>query len=285
MTEKSTALNDLEEISLKIEAELPDELNQLVSFRCDEQTGNLIVDWAVELPAGDLKLLTDVVAAYGGSFVNIKDASGAERTCFSIPKNQPPPAIPEKKTEGQPADLQLKQQSPLAIHQSKYCSSCTDHATCNPRTPGGRERLNLCFKVMELQYLDFIAERLHKITLSQEANDKLLTQILSRPVQTQFGVAASPQQTSPVSKSVTVPRDTRPLHGHVDMGIVWTYEVGSRGNYEKAVEKDNNTSDEYFQLHEWVADAEKPFKDGYFYWVFTQGPSAIGRKKTHRGGK
>ena len=111
MSEKS-AISDkvLGELALKIESELPEELNQFITFRQDEKTQNLIVDWNVQLPPGDLKLLTDVVAAYGGSFVNLK-VGNEDRGCFLVPRNQPPPAIPaeaslEKKTENpEPAAL------------------------------------------------------------------------------------------------------------------------------------------------------------------------------------
>jgi hypothetical protein len=114
----------LAELAVKFEAELPEELLQFVTFRQDEKAQNLIVDWSVELASGDLKLLTDVVVAYGGSFVNLKDTLGKDRGCFIVPKSQPSPAV-SPKINSEPStpsvDKSIKQQSPLSIHQDKHC--------------------------------------------------------------------------------------------------------------------------------------------------------------------
>ena len=146
------------ELALKIEAELPEEIVRFVTFRPDEEGKNLVVDWSVELAPEDLKLLTDVVTGYCGSFVNLKESNGKDRGCFSVPRNQPPPAIPSpvqtkearkssliKPQENQASLAQpMKQQSPLTIFQGNYCGSCADQATCTPRTAAGWERLAIC---------------------------------------------------------------------------------------------------------------------------------------------
>ena len=228
MSEKS-AISDkvLGELALKIESELPEELTRFITFRQDEKTQNLIVDWSVQLPPEDLKLLTDVVAAYGGSYTNLKVGS-EDRGCFMVPKNQPPPAIPaeaeqEKKTATpEPAAAQpMKQPSPLTIHQDKYCSSCSDQATCNPRTSAGRERLRLCFSIMELQYFDFFAEGLLKLNQNLEASNKVFSQILVEQQQ-RHAQSQTTQQSQP--QSTPVQRNTRPTEGHMEGGITWIWD-------------------------------------------------------------
>jgi hypothetical protein len=296
MNEK-TPLADkaLEELALKLEAELPEEISQLVTFGQSKDGKNLAVDWDLKLAPEDLKLLTEVVAGYGGSYTNMKDSVGKDRGCFLIPKNQPPPAIIQQQNP-KPEEIQrsseatakvppktvqeVRQQSPLTIFQGRYCSCCSDLETCTPRTAAGRQRLTICFKVMELQYFDFVAERLHKLTQIEEENGKRLLQIQQNTPQQSS--QAKPQL--PNSMPATpVQRSTRPDQGHIDLGIVWTNEVGAKGQYEKATEKDNQNRDAYFQLEEWIEDHEdKPFKDGYYYWIFDQGAPAIGRKRTQK---
>jgi hypothetical protein len=296
MNEK-TPLADkaLEELALKLEAELPEEISQLVTFGQSKDGKNLAVDWDLKLALEDLKLLTDIVAGYGGSYTNMKDSSGKDRGCFLIPKNQPPPAIPQQQnpkheeTHRPPettakvppkTDQEIRQQSPLTLFQGRYCNCCSDLETCTPRTSMGRQRLTICFRVMELQYLDFIAERLHKLAQIQEENGKRLLQIQQNTPQPSS--QAKPQQPTSMP-APPVRRNTRPEQGHIDLGIVWTNEVGGRGQYEKASEKDNSERDAYFQLEKWIEDHEdKPFKDGYYYWIFDQGASAIGRKRTQK---
>jgi hypothetical protein len=292
----------LGELALKIEAELPEEIVCYVTFGHDAEAKNLVVDWSVQLSTEDLKLLTDVVTGYGGCYTNLKDDYGKDRGCFLVPRNQPPPAFPaetqtpkreepQKSSEGASkvpsvAGQEIKQQSPLTLFQGKYCSSCSDQATCTPRTAAGRQRLAICFKVMELQVFDFIAERLHKLCQIQEDNGKSLLQIQPQGTPSTHSSNAQPSseakhpEPSHQPTPMPVQRSTRPEQGHIDQGIVWTNEVGSRGQYEKATEKDNGDREAYFQLHDWLSENEKPFKEGYFYWIFDQGAPAIGRKKT-----
>ena len=276
--------NVLEDLMRRVQAELPEELNRFVTFRQDEKTQNLIVDWSVELASGDLKLLTDLVVAYGGSFVNLKDATGKDRGCFMVPKSQPPPAVSSKinsEASMPSVDKSIKQQSPLSIHQDKYCCCCSDRATCTPRTSAGRDRIAICFEVMKLQYFDFVAQSLHNISQNQEASNQLLSVLLAAPLRPQLAVA----ENSSAVKPAMVPRDSRPTQGHLDLGIVWTNEVGGKGEYEKASEKDNLNHEAYFQLQDWIAShEEKPFKDGYFYWIFPE-HTAIARKKTKQRGR
>ncbi len=288
----------LADLALKIETELPEEIVRYVAFGQDVESKNLVIDWSVQLSTEDLKFLTDVVTCYGGCYTNSKDEHGKDRGVFLVPRNQPPPAItsegqklePQKSPEGAAkapsvAGQEIKQQCPLTLFQEKYCSSCSDQATCTPRTSVGRQRLSICFKVMELQYFDFIAERLHKLCQIQEDNGKSLQQVQLHGTPSTPSDNAQPSNEAKLPESsqptpAPVQRSTRPEQGHIDQGIVWTNEVGSKGQYEKATEKDNGDREAYFQLHDWLNQTQKPFKEGYFYWIFDQGAPAIGRKKT-----
>jgi hypothetical protein len=300
----------LGELALRIEAELPEEIMRYIAFGQDAEAKNLVVDWAVQLSTEDLKLLTDVITGYGGCYTNLKDDFGRDRGVFLVPGNQPPPAITpdgDKLTKENPtksskdsskapaqSGQEIKQQSPLMLFQERNCSCCSDQGTCTPRTSAGRQRLTICFKTMELNYFDFIAERLNKLCQIQDDKCKILPRVYPQDAQSKSNdtkqplpCEAKPIEPSPQPTPMTVQRNTRPEQGHIDKGIVWTFEVGSRGEYEKAIEKDNQKREAYSQLFDWIRETEKPFKDNYFYWIFDQGASAIGRKKTklHRGSR
>lgn len=274
----------LRELALKIEAELPEELIRFISFSQDVKAENLVVDWAVKLEGADLKLLTDIVVGYGGSYVNRKEGE-QDRGCFWVPKTQPPPAIqteqpaPEKKTVSAAAvDQPIKQPSPLMIHQRKYCESCSDQATCNPRTAAGRERFNVCFRVMELQYFDFIAERLHKIAGLLEAAPKVQAP-LAAPLQQSSSVAKPSTPTS----SAPVQRNTRPTEGHMENGITWikAFRASDNAEYEKALDKDNTRSEAYERLRERInakVDAGKKGLEEGGKWHFIDYNGDICRK-------
>ena len=137
----------LGELALKIEAELPEEIARFVTFKQDGDAKNLVVDWSVQLAPEDLKLLTDVVTGYGGSYEKLKDPYGKDRGCFTVPRNQPPPSVtsylqpkePQKPPQNRQLENQasldpaVKQQSPLTIFQGNHCNSCSDQATCTPK--------------------------------------------------------------------------------------------------------------------------------------------------------
>ena len=174
----------------------------------------------------------------------------------------------------------MKQPSPLTIHQDKYCSSCSDQATCNPRTPAGRERLRLCFGIMELQYFDFFAEGLLKLNQNLEASNKVFSQILveqqRRPAQSQTTQQSQPQSTP-------VQRNTRPTQGHMEGGITWIWDENrSNERYEKALEKDNQRSEAFFALRSRIlakvnAGKKGLEENGKWHWI-SEREDFIGRK-------
>ena len=308
---KNSGITDktIGELALKIEAELPEEIIRYVTFGQDTEAKNLVVDWAIQLSTQDLKLLTDVIAGYGGCYTNSKDDHGKDRGAFLVPRNQPPPAItpdgdkltketPQKSSKdaskaSSQAGQEIKHQSPLTLFQERNCSSCSDQGTCTPRTSAGRQRLGICFDVRKLDYFDFIAEHLNRLCQIQDDKCKILQRVYQQDTQLKSNETKQPlseaklNEPSPQPTPMTVQRNTRPEQGHIDKGIIWTYEVGNRGEYEKATQKDNLEREAYSQLFNWISETEKPFKDNYFYWIFDQGASAIGRKKTklHRGSR
>ena len=305
----------LGELALKIETELPEEIIRYVAFGQDVEAKNLVIDWALQLSTEDLKLLTDVVTGYGGCYTNSKDEHGKDRGVFLIPNNQPPIAItsdgdkltgekPKKFTEGDSkvasaAGQQIKQQCPLTLFQERNCSSCSDQATCNPRTSVGRQRLAICFKVMELHYFDFIAERLLKLCQIQEDNGKILLQIQPQGKPSTLSSNAQPSsqaklpESSPQPTPVAVQRNMRPIEGHQEGGIIWVFDENKKGErYEKAFEKDNLQSTPYFGLRDRIIEVVNQGKkglvdNGKWLWLSERG-DYIGRKAARqfpRGGR
>jgi hypothetical protein len=301
MTEKpfEQVIKDLAD---KIRADLPEELAAAVHFEGDEK-GNLFMDFAVHLDKADYPLVLGVVKKFNGDFVNRKE-NGRDVGCFFIPKPKPVATIVFK-PEGETADLSkvaspapstpaeaklqeqakapsdakpeqaLQQPSPLSLYQSKNCSTCEDIGLCKLDS----SRMILCLRVMNLQYLDFLFERLHKIGQGLDANGKFLSQVLENTVSR----SATQHSTVPQPQSTPVQRNTRPIEGHMESGIVWVFDENQKGErYEKAFEKDNLQSSPYFGLRDRIVEVVNQGKKGLVdngKWIWlSDREDYIGRK-------
>ena len=78
-------------------------------------------------------------------------------------------------------------------------------------------------------------------------------------------------------------RSTRPTEGHREEGIVWVNDVNQKGEaIEKAFEKDNQQSSQYFGLRDQIDAKIRAGKkglelNGKWHWLYENG-STIGRK-------
>lgn len=90
----------------------------------------------------------------------------------------------------------------------------------------------------------------------------------------------------PTGTSTPVQRSTRPTQGHEEGGIVWINTRNQKDEpYEKALEKDNQKSDAYFNLKAEIQEAVDAGKcgkviSGKWHWISRDG-EWIGRKKTN----
>jgi hypothetical protein len=308
---------ELAELAGKIETELPSELAQTLSFKPDVADAGLILDFAVKLTQADYPLVIAIVKKYNGDFVNRKE-KGKDMGYFVIPKPKPQPVAEKPKEEPKPAESPkpaeptpppapaaepekpvpppqekapeepFKQPSPISLYRQKYCSACEDQGTC--RLPSNAGQMQLCVRMLELQFLDGIGERLFKLGQILEALPKQLPQQV--PSQ-----QAQPRPSVPPTQPPKVPRDTNPREGIEEDGLVWVKVFdGAELKYLKATEKDNSNRPRFKELIRFIeGKGDKPYAKlpflgedcNCFLWVFNQGPAAIGKKKcrTPSGGR
>ncbi len=205
-------------------------------------------------------------------------------------KEQPIPPPQEKAPEPP-----FKQPSPLSLYREKYCSSCEDQGTC--RLPSNAAQMQLCVRMLEVQFLDGIAERLFKIGQALEtleASLKISGQVPKHTHTTDeiFHPAMPPQSkpsTPPTQQPPKVQRDTNPREGIEEDGLVWVKVFdGANVKYLKAYEKDNQGRQRFADLSKWIEDKKgKSFTKLHylgeecqvFLWNFNQGPVAIGKSR------
>lgn len=291
MSEQKVIDKGLQELADKVLAALPAELAASTHFKVDAKGEGVLLDFAVKLEKTDFPLVIGIIKKFNGDFVNRKDpVSGKDVGYFIIPK--PKPAVPEStpavseppipQPASAPNDAKpeaLIQPSPISFYQEKYCKTCDDKGLCNLSKDGGR--MTLCLRVLELQFLDCVSEKLHKIGVAIEANSKALSTFLSKPqpVQSQSSQikpsAAPPQQ--------PVQPQPQPQGPHVDGGVNWVWDENrNHEKYEKATEKDNARSSAYFALRDRIIaklnEGKKGLAEyGKWHWISEHG-DYIGRK-------
>lgn len=303
-----------QELADKIFSELPEELAAASHFFMDDKGESLILDFAVILSKSDYPLLISIIKKYNGEFAN-KKVGGKDSPYFVISKATAEPSLPQERRklpsemaneataqrereikEKAPApektisqqeqtkafEQPFKQPSPISLYRGKYCSTCEDQGTC--RLPTNTGHMQLCVRVLELQFLDGISERLFKLGQTLEG---LFKQFSQQPLPSQPKPSA-PQSFSQPQK---VQRDTRPTEGFDEDGLIWVkvFEPGTANlKYLKAYEKDNQGRQRFKDLADWITKkGDKSFANLHFLgvecqvflWNFNQGPSAIGKSK------
>ena len=293
-------MTEQQSLADKILSELPEELAAVTRFEGDEK-GNLHMFFGFKLADTDFPLVLEVVRRYNGDFAKKKDAAtGKDVGYFYIPKPKPEtsddtsqcsatqqpaaspaPQVQPKEQEKAPSDAKpeekkgvpkisdkIKQPSPLTFFSKNHCENCEDLGDkCNTTTTSGREYRAQCLDTLKIDSLEFIARSLEK--MSQKVPEKAS----SGPV------SSSP----PATQSEKVERSTRPTEGHREGDIVWIWAENQGGErYEKALEKDNQRSNDFFAMRNMIVDAEKAGKkglvlEGKWCWVSKQ-RDYIGRK-------
>ncbi len=253
----------------KILQELPEELAASTSFKVDEKE-RLCMFFGFKLAGPDFQIVLEVVRRYNGDFVNQKE-DGKDIGYFMFPKPKPaadpvhvaaPAAavIQEKLVEAP------KQPSPISLFIRDFCSVCEDSQQCDITVEGGRFHRAMCLQLLDLQQLQMLNANLVK--LGKVA--------VSQPAQVASPAPAAP----PIQK---VERNTRPTEGHKEGDIVWIYAENRGGErYEKALEKDNGQSNDYFAIRRSILEAERAGKKGVvlggkWCWL-SQERDYIGRK-------
>lgn len=247
----------------KILAELPCELAAATSFKPDAKGSGLIMDFAVKLDKSDYPLVLGVVKKFQGDFINQKDSEGKDHGCFYIPKPKDPALATEVKQE-KVVEVP-KQPSPITLFSSSFCGVCEDFGvSCSCQS--NSERRNLCLKILTIQTWQTLNVNL----------EKLGKHAVSQSIQASVPAVAA----SPIQK---VERNTRPTEGHKEGDVVWIYDENQKGErYEKALEKDNQRSNDYFAMRRSIVEAEQAGKKGVvlqgkWCWLSNQ-HDYIGRK-------
>jgi hypothetical protein len=266
----------------KILQELPEELAAATTFKVDEKE-RLCMFFSFKLAGPDFQVVLDVVKRYQGDFVNQKE-DGRDVGFFMFPKPKPkeevkpaadlvPPAAQAK--EEKPLEA-LKQSSPMQILKARFCELCEDNGTdkCN---------FELCLRILGVFEAQSQTDVLEKINRSLDNVQRQLSQI--QPVQAASSnnadARAPPAAVAPPSQKVE--RNTRPLEGHREGDVVWIYDENRGGErYEKALQKDNERSNDYFAIRRSILDAEAAGRkgivlEGKWCWLSTE-RDFIGRK-------
>ncbi len=246
--------NVLEELKCKLLAELPEELATATSFKPDAKASGLVMDFAVKLTKADYPLVLGVVKKFSGDFINQKDSEGKDHGCFYIPKPRPAdPAVVTPQVEKHIEDP--KQPSPITIFSATYCGVCEDYGvSCSCQS--NSERRSLCLKILAIQTWQTINVNL----------EKLCKVVFSQPVQavsSNHSDARSPPAAAPAPPNQKVERNTHPTEGHREGDVVWVYAENQKGErYEKALEKDNQRSNDYFELRGQIVERINAGKKG-----------------------
>lgn len=249
----------------RVLAELPAELAATTNLKLDAKGTGLIMDFAVKLDKSDYPLVLGVIKKFQGDFINQKDSEGKDYGCFFIPKNQPKDPVPAAEVKQEKVVEVPKQPSPISIFSSSFCGICEDFGvSCSCQSKS--ERRNLCLKILTIQTWQTLNVSL----------EKLGKHAVSQPVP-----ASAPAPAAPSSQKVE--RSTRPIEGHKEGDVKWIYAENQGGErYEKAFEKDNGRSNDYFamrgQIVEWVNAGKKGLElGGKWLWLSERG-DYIGRK-------
>jgi hypothetical protein len=245
-----------------------------------------------KLTGPDFQIVLEVVKRYNGDFVNMKE-DGGDVGYFMFPK--PKPEIEEKNVvraepagsepptpqpalapqEASKSDKEKlfkapKQPSPITQFIGNFCSVCEDSPKCDIPKEGGRFYRVMCLQILDLQQVQLLnsnLEKLRKITVSQ-------------PIQVSIPVPAATAVAPPIQK---VERNTRSTEGHKEGDVIWIYAENQGGKrYEKALEKDNEHSNDYFAMRRSIVEAEQAGKKGIvlqrkWCWLSNQ-RDYIGRK-------
>ena len=165
----------------------------------------------------------------------------------------------------------------MTIFISNYCCLCEDLGDkCNTTTASGKAYRDLCLKTQQLQalqslHLGGIIQFLHEIVEAIK-NAKIA-----------LPPSESPRQEVRPVQSEKVQRNTRPIEGHKEDGIVWINDFNAKGEpIEKALEKDNEQSAHYSELLNQIDDEVRAGKkglklNGKWHWLYQNG-TTIGRK-------
>ena len=237
----------------KILQELPEELAAASTFKVDEKE-RLCIFFSFKLAGPDFQVVLDVVKRYQGDFVNQKE-DGKDVGYFMFPKPQPKadPAPPATKvTQEKPVEVP-KQPSPITLFAADFCSLCEDSPKCDVSTQEGKFHRAMCLQLLDLQ----------QITALNVNLAKLCRVIGSQPAQAASSTVAAPVQASPAAQPVQkVERNTRP-EGHREGDVVWIWAENQKGErYEKALEKDNQRSNDYFELRSQIVERINAGKKG-----------------------
>jgi hypothetical protein len=215
--------------------------------------------------------------------------------CNKVTESPSAVAEPEKPVSPQEQPEEpFKQPSPISIYRQKYCSACEDHGTC--RLPGNAVRMQLCIRILEVQFLDSIGERLFKLGQSLDGVDSRLSALtakisvsaLLQSTKMPDSLIAPLAQQSP--KVPPKPETSQQSKGGVEDWVrVLKWEpakTNSGKDCEKAYELNNLNGnllkDEYVHLLDELkrrkAANEKNYVAGYLFFHTEQGDSPyIGR--------
>ncbi len=294
-----------QELGDKILQELPEELAASTSFKVDEKE-RLCMFFGFKLAGPDFQMVLEVVKRYQGDFVNQKEG-GRDVGFFMFPKPKPavqspialanaatiaavamapqeqalapsdakpemPKVIQQKLVEGP------KQLSPVTLFTCNFCSLCEDNcAKCDVAMEAGRFHRALCLQLLDLEQMQTLNANLEKL-------GKVPVSLSAQATFPAVPAPAAPVQAPPAAQPVQmVERNTRPTEGHREGDVVWIDAENQQGErYEKALDKDNAQSNEYYDIRGKIQAAEKAGKkgvviDGKWCWLSKQG-DYIGRK-------
>jgi hypothetical protein len=161
-----------------------------------------------------------------------------------------------------------KQPSPITQFTDNYCRVCADFGVSCSCTSNSEHR-DLCLEIQMVQAWQALPSLIEK-----------LCKVLDRPVPVSPPAAANLPE---APQSEKVQRSTHPTEGHREGDIVWIWiEKDGGERYEKALEKDNQRSNDYFAVRRQILEAEDAGKKGAviggkWYWLSKQ-RDWIGRK-------
>ncbi len=182
-----------------------------------------------------------------------------------------PLASPVKEPERVAAANAPKKISPLKLFVIEHCSSCDAMEICKNEIESQR----LCLEVQKLKAMACFAKA--EMALAEA----LLKLERSQAPTVPLPATAPPKPAS--SPSVPVKRSTRPTEGIMQDGITWIWALNQAGaRYQRALDKDNESSVAYFDLRERInkkmeAGHKGLVEDGKWYWISERG-DFIGRK-------
>ena len=304
----------LREIADKILSRLSEDLAAAAHFSTFKKGAHsfLSLDFALKLDSSDYPRVLSIIRDFNGDFGNRKE-EGKDVGFFFVPEPKPEtdlslpvlaktgnatsstvPNLTAKsdvtpKTASTPAEEKKdpqpqkppelpKQPSPMTQFKNNYCSVCEDLGDkCNSTTFSGREYRKHCLETLTLQALQSI--NLGGLTqFCYQISENIKNLKLSLPPS-----PAVPKQETPLPKSEPVQRNTRPVEGHKEDGIVWINDFNAKGEpIEKALEKDNEQSAHFAELLNQIDDEVRAGKkglkiNGKWYWLYQNG-TTIGRK-------